>query len=47
MDDSTKAVEFKNGAGERLKFDFHFNGNKLELSGKIDGEGAVLKAVRD
>lgn len=47
MDNTAKEVELINNSGERLKFDVTLNGDKLELSGNIEGEYYVLKANRD
>jgi Lipocalin-like domain len=47
VDEADKEITLEANDGNRLKLDFEFDGDDLELSGILDGERYVLKAERD
>jgi hypothetical protein len=47
VDEEDKEVELQSADGETLKMEADVKGDKLELSGNLDGERVVIKADRD
>lgn len=47
VDEEDKEVELQSNDGEIFKLEADVDGDKLELSGNLDGERVVIKADRD